>query len=135
MRYLAIDLGAKRTGLAVGDDLMRIATPLEVINTNSPEQRQRSIANAIDKHGPDALIIGIPLNMDDSEGPAAKNARAQAQQLGEQFGLPVHLVDERLTSVEADEHMAQSGLTHKRKKNRRDALAAAAILMRYFEQQ
>jgi putative Holliday junction resolvase len=128
MRYLAIDPGDKRTGLAVGDDLTNLVTPVDVIVTRHPEERLRHIARAIEDHGPDALIVGMPLNMDGTEGPAAKNARAFADLLQQRFKLPVHLVDERLTSAVADDQMAQTGLTHKQKKNRRDALAAAAIL-------
>ncbi len=132
MRYLAIDLGAKRTGLAVGDDATGIASPLDVIVTAAEAERLRFIARAIDDQGPDALVLGLPLNMDGSEGPAARAARAFAGQLQQRFGLPVHFADERLSSVAADEQMARTGLTHKGKKRRRDALAAAAILRAYL---
>lgn len=132
MRYLAIDLGGKRTGLAVGSDVTRLASPLEVIAAGNDAQRLDAIAKTIDSQGPDALVLGLPLNMDGSEGPAAKNARAFAAMLGERFGLPVHLVDERLTSDAADAQLAQRGLTHKQKKQRRDALAAAAILRDFW---
>lgn len=128
MRYLAIDLGDKRTGLAVGDDVTGIATPLEVVVTSSPAELQRRIRRAVDAQGPDALVVGLPLNMDGSEGPAAKKVRAFGDALGAALGLPLHYVDERLSSAAADEQMARTGLTHKGKKERRDALAAAAIL-------
>ena len=128
MRYLAIDLGEKRTGLAVGDDVTGIASPLEVIQTSSVEVRFKEIQRAIQEQGPDALVLGVPLNMDGSEGPGVTRSRALADELTRRFGLPVHLYDERLTSVAADEQMAQSGLTRGQKKARRDALAAAAIL-------
>lgn len=132
MRYLCIDLGAKRTGLAVGDDVTRIASPLDVINTSADAERLRLIARAIDEHGPDALVLGLPLNMDGTEGPAAKGVRAFAGQLQQRFRLPVHFADERLSSAAADEQMARSGLTHKGKKQRRDALAAAHILHHFL---
>ena len=128
MRYLAIDLGEKRTGLAVGDDVTGIASPLEVIQTASPEVRLQELERAIQEQGPDALVMGVPLNMDGSDSPGVTKARTLARQLTARLGLPVHLVDERLTSVAADEQMARSGLTHGKKKARRDALAAAAIL-------
>ena len=134
MRYLAIDPGDKRTGLAVGDDLTHIVTPVEVIVTRNADERLRRIEKAIDQHGPDALILGLPLNMDGTTGPAAKAAQALAQTLETRTGLPVHLVDERLSSVAADEQMARTGLTHGQKKARRDALAAAAILHRFLEE-
>ena len=133
MRYLAIDLGGKRTGLAVGDDELRIVTPLEVIQAGDDAQRLAGITRAAEREGPDALVVGFPLNMDDTEGSAAKAARRFSQLLEAQLGLPVHLHDERLTSAEADEQMARTGLTHGQKKARRDALAAAAILRGFLE--
>lgn len=134
MRYLAIDLGQKRTGLAVGDDVLRIASPLEVIATTSDELRMTAIAQAIEEHGPKALVVGLPLNADSSEGEAAKGARAFAGPLQQRFGLPVHFADERHSSDDADEKMARSGLTRGQKKGRRDALAAAAFLQRWLDE-
>ena len=133
MRYLALDLGGKRTGVAVGDDRTKIASPLEVIDTSADAERWRRVARLIDEHGPGALVIGLPLNMDDTPGPAAEAARATASQLQQRFGLPVHLVDERLSSAAADERMARTGLTRAGKKARRDALAAAEILQRFLD--
>ena len=132
MRYLAIDLGEKRTGLAVGDDVTGIASPLDVIHTAGAQERFKQLERAIDEQGPDALVLGVPLNMDGSEGPGVTKSRAFAKELGERFGLPVHLVDERLTSATADDQMAQTGLTRGQKKARRDALAAAAILRNFL---
>ena len=133
MRYLAIDLGGKRTGLAVGDDETRIASPLDVIETSAETERWRQLQKVIEAEAPDALVVGLPLNMDGSDGPAAKNARAFADQLAQRTGLPVHLHDERLSSAAADEAMANTGLTHGQKKQRRDALAAAAILRGFLD--
>ena len=133
MRYLAIDFGDKRTGLAVGDDVTRIAGPVDVIQTGTPEQYLTRLAEAVDRHGADALVVGLPLNMDGTEGAAAKKYRAFAQQLAERCGLPVHLVDERLSSDHAEGKLDRSGLTHGQKKSRRDALAAATILQDFFD--
>jgi putative Holliday junction resolvase len=134
VRYLSIDLGDKRTGLAVGDDITRLATPVEIIELPREQHDGRAlldaIARAIDEHlGPaDQLVLGLPLNMDDTEGPRARLVRAFAVRLAERTGRTIHLHDERLSSVQADWDMGQSGLTHKQKKARRDALAAAAVL-------
>ncbi|MBI1370721.1 MAG: Holliday junction resolvase RuvX [Planctomycetes bacterium] len=128
MRYLAIDPGDKRTGLAVGDDLTGHAGPVDVIETSDPATLLRGIAEAIEDQGPDELVVGVPYDMDGKEGAAAKKSLALALLLESHTGLVVHRVDERLTSFEADERMKQSGLTHKQKKSRRDAIAAAAIL-------
>jgi len=133
VRCLAIDLGQRRTGLAIGDDATGMVEPLRVVEVrrevnDAPEALVREVRRAIEEHGADALVVGLPLNMDDSEGPPAKDARAAGAALGEALGLPVHFQDERLTSAEADWSMARSGMTRKRKKQLRDALAAAAIL-------
>lgn len=133
MRYLAIDLGQKRTGLAVGDDVTRLASPVDVIRIAMGEQLIAAILKAIAEHGPDAVVIGLPLNMDGTEGKGAKGVRAFGEILHQKCGLPAYYQDERLTSFAADEQMARSGRTHKQKANLRDALAAAQILRDFFE--
>ena len=82
---------------------------------------------------PGELIIGLPINMDGTEGPRAKALRSFADRLGRRTGRVIRVQDERLTSVEADWRMSGSGMTHKQKKLKRDALAAAAILRDYLE--
>ena len=135
MRYLAIDLGDKRTGVAIGDDQTGIVSPLDVVNTSSEGERFRQLRDLIECEGPGALVVGWPLNMDGSVGPSAEKCKAFADKLGEATRLPVHLHDERLSSAAADEQMAMSGLTHKQKKARRDAMAAANILRGFLEAQ
>ncbi|MFI4897404.1 MAG: Holliday junction resolvase RuvX [Phycisphaerales bacterium JB059] len=139
MRYLAIDLGDKRTGLALGDAVMKIASPVGVIEV--PIDRREgaelidAIARACDEQlGPSGeLVMGLPLNMDGSEGPRAKIVRAFAERVSERTGRTVHLQDERRTSLRADEQMARSGLTHGQKKARRDAIAAAGFLQDFLD--
>ena len=132
MRYLAIDLGDKRTGLATGDDVTRIATPAGIIETSKPQLRLSMIERAVKQEQPGALVVGLPLNMDGSEGPAAKKSRQLAGELAAHTGLPVHLADERLTSEAADQILRETGMTRKARKSRQDAVAAAAILNRFF---
>jgi len=134
-RYIGIDLGDKRTGLALGDSITRLATPVKVLEIPIAEDHGAALLNALCREigalvGNSAceLVLGLPLNMDDSEGPRAKLAREWGQRLATTTGRAVHYQDERLSSVDADWQMAQSGLTHKQKKERRDAIAAAAIL-------
>jgi len=134
-RYLAIDLGDKRTGLAVGDDATGIASPVGVIEAATDALRLAGVAAAIDEHGTDALVLGLPLNMDGSEGDRAKRTRTFSRLLTERFALPVHLADERQTSEQANQQMARSGLTHGQKKRRRDALAAAVMLQAFLERE
>lgn len=139
MRYLCIDLGDKRTGLAVGDSVTRIAAPLDVLEVPITERNGEALLDALaraiaDQFSPYAqveIIFGLPLNMtDSSEGPRAKLVRDFAARLAPRLNpaREIRFHDERLSSAAADTQMSQSGLTHKQKKARRDALAAAAIL-------
>lgn len=143
MRYLAIDLGDKRTGLALGDRETGLVSPLEVIEcvigADGGKLLVQKLAAAIETHlgavsraRRDTLVIGLPLNMDGSEGPQAKKVRAFGDVLARETGRSVVYHDERLTSVEADWSMSRSGMTRGQKKQKRDALAAAAILRDYF---
>lgn len=142
MRYLAIDLGDKRTGIALGDSITRIATPHQVveipITTNDGnallDALVRAIHDAVGRPGPDTMLVfGLPINMDDTEGPAAKKVRAFAARLASRAPYQVAFHDERLTTAQADWIMAQSGLTHGQKKARRDAIAAAEILKSFLD--
>ncbi len=135
MRILSVDLGDRRTGLAIGDDGLRIASPLDVIEipTTRADELVRAIATRAKDEGVGRIILGLPLNMDGTEGPMAAKARAFGKSLEQGAGVPVLMPDERLSSAEADWEMAQSGLTRGQKKARRDALAAAAILRDAFE--
>ena len=128
MRYLAVDLGAKRTGLAAGDDVVGLVQPVEVVQVPRGPALLDALARAVDRHGPDALVVGLPLNMDGTEGGATADVRTFGAALAERVKLPVHYHDERLSSFEADQRMARSGRTHREKKELRDALAACAIL-------
>lgn len=92
-----------------------------------------AIRKAIEEHGPDALVLGLPLNMDGSEGPSAINSRRFGAQLSSAFNLPVHHQDERLTSFAADQSLAQTGRTHGEKKALRDGLAAATMLKDFLD--
>ncbi len=140
LRYIAIDLGDKRTGLAIGDAITRLVTPLAVLESpvtiRDGEQLLDDLEKAIaEQVGPRAaaeLVVGLPINMCGSEGQRAKIVRTLAARIAKRTGRRVHFQDERLTSAQADWSMAQSGMTHKDKKNRRDALAAAVILQDFL---
>ncbi len=135
MRYLAIDLGDKRTGLALGDDVIGLITPLPIIEETDRNRLLAAIAGVIDEQGPESLVVGLALNMDGTEGERATLTREFAAQLEPLTKLPVHLQDERLTSFDAEGQMSQSGLTHGEKKARRDSLAAATILRDFLAEQ
>lgn len=128
MRILAIDLGDARTGLAAGDDITRHVEPLKVIEERDSATRFARILKEVEAFGPDRILIGFPLNMDDTEGPRAKASRAFADRLGDATGIETTLQDERLTSFAADEALKGSGRTRKSKKRIQDALAAAELI-------
>jgi putative Holliday junction resolvase len=133
MRFLAIDLGERRTGLAAGDDETRICAPLKVLEIRHGPRLIEELARIIMQERPGAIVIGLPLNMDGTEGAPAKTARELGALLQARTGVPAHLHDERLTSYAAEQHLNQSGRTHKQKKGLRDALAAAEILRDFLD--
>ena len=134
MRYLAIDLGDKRTGVAVGDEATGIVSPVQTIQARRGDVLLDALLRVIEQHSPDGIVIGLPVNMDDTEGDQAKLTREFGEQLRERCATPISFQDERLTSFAADQQMAQSGRTHGQKKRLRDALAAAQILRDFLDQ-
>ena len=128
MRIVAVDLGDVRTGLAAGDDVVRIVQPLKVVEERDPSRRLERVADEIDRHGADRIVVGLPLNMDGTEGEAAVAARRFGEALAGRIGVPVDYQDERLTSFDADERLKGSGLTRRGKKKVQDSIAAATIL-------
>lgn len=133
-RYLGIDYGEKRIGLAVGDDAVRLASPLETItNVTSRENRIAAILRVAADYATDAFVIGLPLNMDGSEGPQAKVTRAFGEVLAKTSDKEVHYFDERLSSHTAGERLAPAELTRKRRKSRLDAVAAQVMLQEFLD--
>ena len=123
MRTLAASiLGTRRVGLAMSDEGGKYATPLEVLQITAPEQATGAILSLIEREGVERIVLGLPLNMDDSIGPQAAQAAAWGKDLAEKSGKPVILVDERLSSFEAEQQLNQrrrggEKLTRKRKKS------------------
>ncbi|MFG0257982.1 MAG: Holliday junction resolvase RuvX [Phycisphaerales bacterium JB043] len=132
MRYLAIDLGAKRTGIASGDDETGIVAPVAVLTAPVGHMLDAAIDAQIEEHRPDVVVIGLPLNMDSSESASSERVRAFGDAIAARHGCRVEYQDERLTSAQADWDMGGSGLTHEQKKSLRDALAASVILRDYL---
>jgi putative holliday junction resolvase len=128
MRYLAVDLGSKRTGLAVGSDTLNMVSPVGIIQVVDQKQLIATLVKTIDEQGAGAVVMGLPLNMDGTEGEGAIAARKFAQTLEKAAKVKVHLFDERLTSFEAEGMMAGRGMTRGQKKDVRDALAAKTLL-------
>lgn len=142
-RYIAVDLGDRRTGLAVADSHTRVAAPWKVLEVPIEHEAGRKLLHAIEqaiaRDYPSArnleLVVGLPLHLDGRESERSRLSRAFADRLAEHLGIPVHMADERLTSQQADWAMGGSGLTHLQKKRRRDAIAAAALLQGFLDRQ
>jgi putative Holliday junction resolvase len=138
MRTLAVDLGSRRVGLALSDEGGTFATPFDVLAVNSPEQAVEAVVKVVHKEGVRRLVVGLPLNMDDSVGDAARRTVAWARELSAASGTPVVFVDERLSSFAAEQRLAErkrggERMTHGDKKQRLDALAAAGFLQEFLD--
>lgn len=132
MRYLSIDHGQKRTGLAICDAGESVVSPYSVIETSNKQELLRQICSVIKAEQIEALVIGLPLNMDGTEGPRAQQVRIFANCLCENVTIPIEFCDERLSSFEADKLATVLELTRKKKKKRLDAIAAAEILRTFL---
>lgn len=130
---LAFDFGEKRIGIAVGERSLTQAHPLTTIRSEANAERFAVIAALIDEWKPAGLVVGLPVALDGT--PHAMTARCTrfANQLRGRFGLPVDYAEERLSSVEADEKLRESGHNARSAKEHVDALAAQIILQCYFE--
>ncbi len=133
MRCLGIDYGTRRIGLAFGDEL-GVATPLPAIVDADATKRWEALANAVKQRRATELVLGHPLNMDDTAGPKAKEAEALAARLRAELGLPVHLIDERLTSYEAESTIAKAKRREVRASGLIDSRAATIILQDFLDQ-
>ena len=133
MRFLGIDYGTKRIGLAAGDSIA-IATPLPAVLTENADKQDEAIGKVLRERGITEIIVGLPLNMDGSHGPAAQAVEAFAERIGRKFGLPIVFIDERLTSSVAELGMSQKELRALRASGVIDSRAAALILQDYLDQ-
>jgi putative Holliday junction resolvase len=131
MRYLAIDYGTKCTGLAISDLGQTIVSPLTVIR--SQKGLLKKIINSVTAENVDAVVIGLPLNMDGSQGPQARLVIRFAEQLKKHLQIPVLFQDERLSSFAAQQQLIDAGFTKNQMKQRLDAVAAADILETFLE--
>lgn len=136
-RVLAIDLGQKRVGVAISDPTRTIATPLLTL-ARRPGKRApvQAILELCGEHEVSALVVGLPLSLSGDDTPWTVEVRDFASRLAERSRLPVHLVDERFTSVIAERAVRSIGLKRsaREEKGRVDAGAAAVILQHFLEQ-
>jgi putative Holliday junction resolvase len=133
MRCLGIDYGSRRIGLSYGDDI-GVATPLPALVDADPEKRWAGLACVVKARRVTDLVLGYPYNMDDSVGFKAKEVDAFAARLRREFSLPVHFVDERLTSYEAEASIPKAKRRDVRSSGLIDSRAATIILQDFLEQ-
>jgi putative Holliday junction resolvase len=130
---LAFDFGEKRIGVAVGDLAVRIAHPLTTIAAEDNARRFEHIGKLIAEWRPVRLIVGLPMYPDGTEHELSRLSRRFARRLEGRFGVPVSLVDERFTSVEAESRLRESGAQARDLDKALDAAAASAILQSWLE--
>lgn len=133
-RALGLDLGERRIGVAVSDSEGRVATPLTVLERSGSRKRDhKMIAELVDEYEAGVVVVGMPLSLDGGTGPAARGAEQEAQQLGLALGVPVLTYDERLTTVIAEQALAEAGLSGKARRRRVDMVAASVILQGWLD--
>ncbi len=131
MRYLALDLGDRRIGVAISDQLGMIARPLTVFERASRVKDFERIGAWVHEYGIDAVVVGLPFNMDGTDSRQTTWVRDYSAALAETLPVPLHLWDERLSTEEAAEIMQAQGKAPD--KNWIDAVAAAVILQSYLD--
>ncbi len=130
---MAIDLGARRVGLAVSDELRVSIRPVAVIERRSWKDLLQRIKEQIEAFDARGVVVGLPLNMDGSEGAPAAEAREVARKLGLSLNVPVYLQDERLSSEEAKSRLR--GIQNREPAGEIDSASAAIILEDFIEQE
>ena len=132
MRVMGIDYGDARTGVAISDLLCSIVGSTMVIHSRRQEKTLEQLCDLVKQHEVGEIVVGLPKNMDGSEGPRAELCREFAQLLEEMTGLPVKLWDERRTTVEAHNILSDHNYHGQKRKNTVDAVAASLILEGYL---
>lgn len=134
VRALGIDLGSKRIGLATSDRSGTIATPHSVLKRcGSMGGDHRNIAKIVIEEEIEAIVIGLPLNMDGTEGSAAQSARKEAERMATVVGVPIHVHDERRSTVEADRVLMERSMNAQARRGVIDKVAAAVILQSWLD--
>jgi putative holliday junction resolvase len=130
--FLGFDFGEKYIGVAVGGTHTGSTQPLATLNTRGREPDWEGIARLIGEWRPQALVVGLPLNMDGSNNPMTRAARRFGNRLKDRYNLPVHMVDERLTTRAAVDSLIEAGVPLRRHRSKVDQLAAQTILQAFL---
>lgn len=132
-RFLGLDVGERRIGVALSDASGRLATPLTTIGARDrPLER---IARLAHEHGVCEVVVGLPLTLRGEVGPQAAAVQRFAEALATTLELPVHLFDERLTTAAAEQYLRELGVKPEKRRQQIDQVAAAIILQDYLDQQ
>lgn len=137
MRIMGLDFGSKTVGVAISDPLLVTAQGIEIIRRKEENKLRQTLARIeelIEEYGVTEIVLGLPKNMDDTEGERARLSLEFKDKLERRTGLEVHMWDERLTTVEADNIMKEAGITKREdRKEYVDMIAAQLILEGYME--
>ena len=132
-RYMGLDVGSRRIGVAISDELGIVATPVGFVAAG-PGDRSH-MAELVARHGITDLVVGIPRTMSGEEGPQAKEVRTYARALGRDLKLPLTYWDERLTTVIAERSLISGGRNREQRRREIDAAAAAVMLQGFLDRQ
>jgi len=132
-RLLGLDVGTKTIGLALSDVTRSVATPFDTIRRSKFTADAKTIREVVEKNQVGALVIGLPLNLDGSEGPRAQSTRAFARNLGPHVEVPMVFWDERLSTAAVERHLIEADASRKRRAEVVDRMAAAYILQGALE--
>jgi putative Holliday junction resolvase len=135
MKLLGLDVGDRRVGIAFGDTDLRLATPVDVITRATPEQDARALAVFAQKYDIAQLVVGLPRNMDGTQGAQANAVVVYAEKIARALDLPLLFWDERLTTIEAAQRMLPQAGRKKKARRALDAIAAALILQDFMDSQ
>lgn len=127
-RLIGLDLGTKTIGVALSDTMRSVATPMVVLKKAKLKEDVRGLQAIIDEQGVGGIVLGLPKNMDNSEGPRAQSTRAFARNIGEALGLPILLWDERLSTAAVTRTLIEADASRKKRAQVVDKMAAAYIL-------
>lgn len=136
MRIMGLDFGSKTVGVAVSDELLLTAQGLEIIRRKEENKLRRTLARIeelIVEYGVEEIVLGLPINMNATEGERAKLSLEFREKLERRTGLPVVMWDERLTTVAADKTMIEAGIRREHRKEYVDMIAAVLILQGYLD--
>jgi putative Holliday junction resolvase len=127
-RWLALDLGHVRIGVALSDTLGMTAQPLTVLKSEGTQKDIITIGGLVNEHEVSQVVVGLPINMDGTESNQTKKIREFTSKLSTRLNVPVFFIDERLTSRQAERMMTDSGVTAKKQRGKVDQIAAALLL-------